>query len=59
VEAIGPRAGSPVTGLQGTGVSVGVAELRPEHQSPDDVLAAADRAMYEAKRTGGGRVGAR
>jgi diguanylate cyclase (GGDEF)-like protein/PAS domain S-box-containing protein len=43
-------------GSAGTGASVGVAELRPSFRTPDDVLAAADKAMYEAKRNGGGRV---
>jgi diguanylate cyclase (GGDEF)-like protein/PAS domain S-box-containing protein len=35
--------------------SAGVAPLRPA-DGPDDVLAGADRAMYEAKRKGGDRV---
>jgi len=37
-------------------VSAGLADLRPEVDSPDDALAAADLAMYEAKRRGGDRV---
>ena len=31
-------------------VSVGAALASPEHQTPEDLLAAADRAMYAAKR---------
>jgi diguanylate cyclase (GGDEF)-like protein/PAS domain S-box-containing protein len=37
-------------------VSAGLADLRPEVDSPNDTLAAADLAMYEAKRRGGDRV---
>jgi diguanylate cyclase (GGDEF)-like protein/PAS domain S-box-containing protein len=42
--------------LEPTGASVGVAELRRRFTTPDQALAAADAAMYEAKRRGGGRV---
>jgi diguanylate cyclase (GGDEF)-like protein len=34
-------------------VSIGVTEASPDHRSPDDVLAAADRAMYASKRLTG------
>jgi diguanylate cyclase (GGDEF)-like protein len=33
-------------------LSIGVADVRPEHRDFDAVFAAADRAMYEAKRRG-------
>ena len=38
-------------------VSVGVAEVEPAMRSAEDMLAAADRALYVAKRSGGDRVG--
>ena len=38
-------------------VSVGVAEIEPSMLSAEDMLKAADRALYEAKRGGGDRVG--
>jgi diguanylate cyclase (GGDEF)-like protein len=34
-------------------VSIGTAVASPDHNSPEDVLAAADRAMYATKRSGG------
>ncbi|HHW64937.1 MAG TPA: diguanylate cyclase [Rhodocyclaceae bacterium] len=37
-------------------VSVGVAEVEPDMRSAEDVLKAADRALYAAKRSGGDRV---
>ena len=37
-------------------ISVGLADVRPNADSAEDMLAAADRAMYEAKRKGGDRV---
>jgi diguanylate cyclase (GGDEF)-like protein/PAS domain S-box-containing protein len=37
-------------------VSVGVTDLRPTQKSANAALAAADQAMYQAKRKGGGRV---
>ena len=33
-------------------VSLGVAHSRPDDSGPEDVLARADRALYEAKRAG-------
>jgi diguanylate cyclase (GGDEF)-like protein len=56
IQAIRNRMRSVGGGFAGTGASVGVTELRPSFRTPDDVLAAADQAMYEAKRNGGGRV---
>jgi diguanylate cyclase (GGDEF)-like protein len=38
------------TGELNLSVSVGAAEMAGEHRGPDDLLAAADRAMYAAKR---------
>ena len=38
-------------------VSIGVAEVQPEMRTPEDVLKAADRALYEAKRVRGSRAG--
>lgn len=38
-------------------VSVGVAEVEPAMRSAEDMLAAADRALYSAKRNGGDCVG--
>lgn len=39
-----------------TAVSCGVAERERIHASPDDLLHAADKALYESKRTGRNRV---
>ncbi len=56
VEAVKDRARAlPEDGIDAA-VSAGLADLRPEVDSPDDTLAAADLAMYEAKRKGGDRV---
>jgi diguanylate cyclase (GGDEF)-like protein len=43
-----------VTGAPPVAASIGIVHLRSGH-SPDDTLAAADRAMYEAKRAGKAR----
>jgi diguanylate cyclase (GGDEF)-like protein/PAS domain S-box-containing protein len=56
LEMIRARARLLTGGLTATGASVGVAELRRRFQTPEDALAKADAAMYEAKRMGGGRV---
>ena len=37
-------------------VSVGVATFQPDQQKPDELIALADRALYEAKRGGRNRV---
>ncbi len=37
-------------------ISVGVAQWKPEHAMGDDLLKAADEAMYESKRSGGMQV---
>ena len=56
VIAIREASASLAPALEPTGASVGVAELRRRFTTPDQALAAADAAMYEAKRRGGGRV---
>ena len=56
VVAIREASASLAPALEPTGASVGVAELRRRFTTPDQALAAADAAMYEAKRRGGGRV---
>lgn len=38
-------------------VSIGVAEVVPSMRTPEDMLQAADRSLYAAKRAGGSRVG--
>ena len=38
------------------GVSVGVAAFPSDGRSPSDLVAAADRALYQVKRSGGGGV---
>jgi diguanylate cyclase (GGDEF)-like protein len=46
----------PIATLEGDvslSVSIGSAEASPEYRRPEDVLAAADRAMYAAKRSNG------
>ena len=37
-------------------VSIGVAEMKPEHKSPDDILKAASRCLTIAKQTGRNKV---
>jgi diguanylate cyclase (GGDEF)-like protein len=44
---------APITLPEGNvqlSVSIGIAEASPLHRSPEDLLAAADRAMYESKK---------
>jgi diguanylate cyclase (GGDEF)-like protein len=45
------RSGSGATSVSVT-VSIGVAERLPEHRTPDEVLKAADQALYSAKGAG-------
>ena len=45
------RAGSQASTVSVT-VSIGVAERQPEHRNPEEVLKAADQALYAAKGTG-------
>ena len=55
VDAMRERETAVVTDLSGAEISIGVAGLEPEHEVTL-TLNAADAAMYEAKRAGGGRV---
>jgi len=40
------------TALPGVTISVGVADMRPDHDAPDLLVKAADEALYRAKRIG-------
>ncbi|MEQ1774045.1 MAG: GGDEF domain-containing protein [Burkholderiales bacterium] len=53
VPARKPRAGGKKLSVT---ISIGVAERNENRASPSDVLAAADKALYRAKRTGRNRV---
>jgi diguanylate cyclase (GGDEF)-like protein len=37
-------------------ISIGVAQRNEKYRTPDDVIVAADKALYEAKRKGRNRV---
>lgn len=56
IEAIAEQTRLSTDGRATTRASVGVAELNSAFVSPEDLVASADAAMYEAKRSGGGRV---
>ena len=56
LDAIGRRAEELVPKQGGRSASAGIAEVRPDAGTPEEILTRADRAMYEAKRGGGGRV---
>ncbi len=56
IEAITEQTRLSTDGRGTTRASVGVAELSRAFVSPEDLVAAADTAMYEAKRSGGGHV---
>jgi diguanylate cyclase (GGDEF)-like protein/PAS domain S-box-containing protein len=56
IEAIAEQTRLSTDGRATTRASVGVAELSSAFVSPEDLVAAADAAMFEAKRSGGGRV---
>jgi diguanylate cyclase (GGDEF)-like protein/PAS domain S-box-containing protein len=56
VEAIRARVRFLAVGISTPGISIGVAELQRRFENAEDVLAQADRAMYQAKRRGGGAV---
>jgi len=56
LEAIGDQARRYAPQLEGRSASAGVAEIREDLHTAERVLSVADRAMYEAKRKGGGRV---
>ncbi|HEY0287256.1 MAG TPA: GGDEF domain-containing protein [Pseudomonas sp.] len=45
------RASSPASAVSVT-ISIGVAERQPEHRNPEEVLKAADQALYAAKGAG-------
>jgi len=56
IERIHRALAEPVAIPEGTftlSLSIGAAEASPEHQSPEDLLREADRAMYAAKRVRG------
>nr|WP_225562746.1 GGDEF domain-containing protein [Rhodanobacter sp. DHG33] len=46
----------PDAAVSGVTISVGIAAYRPEDASVDDLIQRADRALYDAKRTGRNRV---
>ncbi len=56
IEAIAEQTRLSTDGRVTIRASVGVAELSSAFVSPEDLLASADAAMYEAKRSGGGHV---
>ena len=56
IEEIAEQTRLSTDGRAATKASVGVAELSSAFVSPKDLVAAADTAMYQAKRSGGGHV---
>jgi diguanylate cyclase (GGDEF)-like protein/PAS domain S-box-containing protein len=53
---IGTRVARFVPQPRGRTASAGIAEVRPDFRTPEEILRRADKALYDAKRQGGGRV---
>ncbi|MEO7663491.1 MAG: diguanylate cyclase, partial [Candidatus Limnocylindrales bacterium] len=60
IRAAVARVVGPMSGLRAAGLSLdasaGIASYPTDGRTPDDILLAADRACFVAKRGGGGRV---